>query len=635
MSTKPNEHLEALFSRYLDGQIGAEELAELERLILGDPKVADYLSEWCLIHRQIGDVLSEDRLHGLIDQYLVGRPGPPAALAGDGGRVTRAIERDSPSPIQMAAWAVGVCGVLAASVMAVLLWSEPERDGGSKSGRIAVATGHEQAEQSLVLGPQVNGRPAPGFSPISNPRLATAAAVNDAAPTPVASLTQLFDAVWADPDSALIHGQVLSTGERVALASGHAKVAFDCGAEIVLEGPCEFELLSDMAGLLHSGRITADIPRRAFGFGILCPSVDLVDLGTSFGVNVGDNGATQLHVFEGEVLCSPIQPAEAGSESLIHVRENEAKEFDAVGGGPGDIAIDKLQFASLRSRRRTRDDALHHVTTDQLALWLAADKEVMTDREGRVVNWPDILLGDNISAEDALQSDPDARPLLVADAFGRLPGVRFDGDSDFLLTTPLETTDDQTVAIVCQFSASALDEGRIWGGQILNYDGPPSRYLSNTLEPGVLQIGEPLLESQFRPTLITGQVFAGFVGALTVEAGRVDAHPVGVGRPTLVTYTYSYSAGRSELRINGSSAGVSRAFAPQGITSRKIIGRHAWMQLFFHGDLAEMLIYNKALSPEQLAATSAYLAQKYSIPLSMGTDSQTDSSPAIAPAGTR
>jgi hypothetical protein len=39
------------------------------------------------------------------------------------------------------------------------------------------------------------------------------------------------------------------------------------------------------------------------------------------------------------------------------------------------------------------------------------------------------------------------------------------------------------------------------------------------------------------------------------------------------------------------------------------------MQNFFHGDLAELLIYNKALSPKELAETTAYLAAKYSIVL--------------------
>ena len=183
--------------------------------------------------------------------------------------------------------------------------------------------------------------------------------------------------------------------------------------------------------------------------------------------------------------------------------------------------------------------------------------------------------------------------------------------------TPLETTDDQTVIFVCQFSPTAFDKDRKWGGQIINYDGPPSRYLSDTLEPGVLQIGEPLLAKEFRPTMLTGQVFAGFIGSATVEAGRVDAVPVGANRPVIVSYVYDYEYenGRSALAINGRTYGEAKAFAPQGITSRKIIGRHAWMQNYFHGDLAELLIYNKALSPQELADTTAYLAAKYSVTL--------------------
>ena len=144
---------------------------------------------------------------------------------------------------------------------------------------------------------------------------------------------------------------------------------------------------------------------------------------------------------------------------------------------------------------------------------------VTTDSNRRVVAWQDIVYGDNLSAEDAIQQDELARPTWLPDAVNGRPGVRFDGKSNYLLTTPLETTDDQTVIFVCQYSPAALDKSRKWGGQVINYDGPPSRYLSNTLEPGVLQIGEPLLASQFKPTLLTGQVFAGFVGSAVVRHG--------------------------------------------------------------------------------------------------------------------
>jgi hypothetical protein len=373
-----------------------------------------------------------------------------------------------------------------------------------------------------------------------------------------------------------------------------------------------------MAGYLSLGRITAHVPRRAFSFAILSPEVDMVDLGTSFGVDVADGGRTELHVFEGEVLCSEPKKQTVGQRNeVIHVTASSAMEFGAASGLAGNIAMNQEQFSGLMALRRAKEVTAGNFAEDKLALWLAADVAVTTDPSDRVISWQDIVHGDNMSGEDAIQVDEKARPLLVRDAIHGKPGIRFDGKSDFLLTTPLETTDDQTVVFVCQYGPQAFRPDRKWGGQIINYDGPPSRYLSDTLEPGVLQIGEPLLESEFQPSLLSGQVFAGFIGSATVESGRVDAVPVGEGMPVVVAYVYDYEYehGKAYLMINGRICNESRAFAPQGITSRKIIGRHAWMELYFGGDLGEMLIYNKALSPEELAETTAYLADKYAIQL--------------------
>ena len=150
----------------------------------------------------------------------------------------------------------------------------------------------------------------------------------------------------------------LTKGEQVALKSGMVKVTFDCGAEVVLEGPCDFWLQDAMIGYLASGKITANVPRRAFSFAILSPKVDFVDLGTSFGVNVGDNGHTELHVFQGEVLCSETnQPADEPGD-VIHVTASKAMEFGTAGAEPNKIAVNEHQFSGLISLRR----AVHSIS---------------------------------------------------------------------------------------------------------------------------------------------------------------------------------------------------------------------------------------------------------------------------------
>lgn len=598
--------LEALLGRYVDGTATENEMADLEARVLADDALADRASRWCLMHRQITELMAEHSLHEMMDRFVQGAPGPPKQVFGAGHAAARTSAAAPRAAVDgrrrhwiVAAGTTALVAVIA-TIAAATFWP---RDSHSVAGPESAQNG----------GGAIMRRPGVAPDP-----LRFDANKNNGTPVGdviIATLTRLSDAIWANGATTLSPGDQLAVGDRVALASGMAKVTFECGAEVVLEGPCDFAIQSQMLGFLNSGKITADVPRRAFGFAILSPGVDFVDLGTSFGVNVGGDGRTELHVFEGEVLCSQAAAAEGDPSATIHVRANRAVEFAARGGDRSNITMDAKPFSQLIALRRPADVAAPRLPAQRLALWLAADGAVATDDRGRVTSWQDIIYGDNLSAEDAVQSAADARPLLAGQALNGRPAIRFDGDSDFLLTTPLETTDDQSVLMVCQFTPNAFKPGRRWGGQILNYDGPPSRYLSNLLEPGVLQIGEPLLEEQFQPTLVTAQVFAGFIGSATVEVGRVDAKPIGADAPMILAYTYDYSRRRAELRINGRSYGQSRAYAPQGITSRKIIGRHAWMQNFFHGDLAELLIYNQALSADDLAAATAYLADKYAIAL--------------------
>jgi hypothetical protein len=588
---------DALLSRFLDGAASAEEMATLEMQLHRDERFAEHFARWCLAHRQITELLTEGELHKLMDQFVTSAPAfPKQSFRRPAGLQDQPAETHSvstrhddtyPRRVSQVRWARRLSAIAVAAVVIVgsawLFSSLPLRE---QSQPLAVNTAPSEEDAPALKSQQ-----------------------------PAATLTQVVDGTWADDAPRLHHGQPLPEGSRIALASGMAKVTFDCGAEVALQGPCDFVVQNRMVGVLRSGRITANVPRRAFSFAILSPQVDFIDLGTSFGIAVGNNGKTQLHVFEGEVLCSPSQPQDGERNKVIHVTANKAMEFALPSQSPNDIQVNEQDFSNLIALRRAAHVEPGHVTERNLALWLAADVAVTTDPTGRVIAWQDILYGDNQSAEDAVQADENARPLLVSSCLNGRPAIRFDGSSDFLLTTPLETTDDQTVLFVCQFSPSAFDKSRRWGGQIINYDGPPSRYLSDTLEPGVLQIGEPLLEKEFKPSLLTGQVFAGFIGSAVVESGRVDTRQIGINTPVVVAFVYDYEYGKSYLTINGRSFGEARAFAPQGITSRKIIGRHAWMQNYFHGDLAELLIFNQALSPKELDQTTEYLAKKYGIAL--------------------
>ena len=564
-----------LISRFLDRDLTPEEVSLLDKRVTEDPEFSELLARCSLTHRQVLELFHEDKLHELLDQAVLGAPSlpkglrtPPLPAAGTWHR-----------PFQFRAAWVGLAAALCIVAAGLYFWQNPLTPREDQVAQPAPSQTDAEQEWSVV-----------------------------------ATVTRAADCMWPDGAQPMNVGDQLEEGAHVVLESGLVKLTFECGAEVVLKGPCDFLVENSMLGYLKSGCVTASVPRRAFTFAIRAPGIDFVDLGTDFGISVDEGGQSELHVFEGEVVYRQ-DIEKRKSSDVVHVLEDEAVQFKTPLDNPSDIEVNRDLFSSHFKLRNGEFSGPVLPVGRDLTLWLSADEGVSTDDDGHVISWHDRLLGDNKVAEDAFQMNQPERPLLQPGAVNGLPAVRFDGQDDFMLTTPIETTDNQTVFLVCRFTPAAFSEDRIYGGQILNYDGPPTRELTSTLAPGVLQIGEPLLQEEFQPSLLTAQVFAGFVGKTTVEAGRVDSYSVGVDTPVIVCYRYDYNNRKAELMLNGQTCSEAKAFAPAGLTSRKVIGRHAWMELFFHGDLAELLIFNRALGDQETGEVTRHLAERYAIAL--------------------
>lgn len=133
----------------------------------------------------------------------------------------------------------------------------------------------------------------------------------------IARLVQVVKAKWGGEHSDLKKGARFSQG-KIVLESGLAKLRFTSGARVTLEGPAEFEILDDDLTRLISGRLSAKIPKSAIGFKVDTPTARVVDLGTAFGVDVEDDGSTEVAVFEGEVEVElPKDSPRSGGKRLI------------------------------------------------------------------------------------------------------------------------------------------------------------------------------------------------------------------------------------------------------------------------------------------------------------------------------
>ena len=149
-----------------------------------------------------------------------------------------------------------------------------------------------------------------------------------------ASVAQIVDADGG--------GTKLRIGERLSaqtiqLHSGFMRLAFDDGVEVTLQGPAEYELVAAGKTLLKSGLLTANVPPGAEGFVVDTPNAEVVDLGTSFGVDLTDKSTTLVSVFDGEVEVSDSNEKRLLKEGES-VRIETGKQIESVEMNPESFA---------------------------------------------------------------------------------------------------------------------------------------------------------------------------------------------------------------------------------------------------------------------------------------------------------
>jgi hypothetical protein len=164
-----------------------------------------------------------------------------------------------------------------------------------------------------------------------------------------AILTRALDAKW-DASAAPAVGSVLPKG-RLALASGWVQVEFFSGARVILEGPADFDLVSNNEGLCRYGKLRAFVPPQAQGFTIRTAGIKLVDRGTEFGLRLDRNGEAEVHVFQGRVELR----SSTASEDLTvgkAVRVDRAGAVQTISANPDSFLT--LSELNLRSAEEAK-----------------------------------------------------------------------------------------------------------------------------------------------------------------------------------------------------------------------------------------------------------------------------------------
>lgn len=401
----------------------------------------------------------------------------------------------------------------------------------------------------------------------------------------------LEGAVWARGTEHLEFGDRILLGQELNLESGLVELLLTSGAKVTIEGPARFEATSELEGNLTLGKIAAAAPRVARGYTVLTPTSELVDIGTRFGVMVDEQGDSELHVFDGDVVARSL--SKQHSNDLVQARENEAMRFTASSTGPERFAARRDSFVEFIQSGPLPSELPPLPVTDKLSVWYAADMCTEYSVGEAVSVWRDLLVGDNDFADNAWQFEDARRPRLMEDQSGHR-ALRFDGWATCLETSPIDPSRQQTFCFVCLPAPNSYADG-IQGQVLLKYGNGPAMELGLVKGP------------RFRGWAWTGKADK-FEGE--VQSGRLPTD-----RPSVIVYEYDTIANHSRLWIDGKLK--SRADAPIAVLQPgcKYIGSHNRMQYRakYFGGLYEMAIYDKCFKAKDIGKLSTYFKDRYDI----------------------
>jgi Concanavalin A-like lectin/glucanases superfamily len=219
-------------------------------------------------------------------------------------------------------------------------------------------------------------------------------------------------------------------------------------------------------------------------------------------------------------------------------------------------------------------------------LWLAADDALASAKGGKVQTWQNPQVP-NVSAT-AVKAG--ATPAVVANALNGHAVVRFDGTNQMLMTTtdigPKRMPEGTIIAVISSKTAASSPLRKLYGDDNGGYDRAVG--LDNRGDKNY--------------TVFTG---SGVAGYFQLEADK-----------TYLTVD-QYSPKEFSGWVNGKPAlsKIAAAWADEALPNMYLGGTGTSYDEFWNGDIAEVIVYNRALSEEERKKVEDYLAKKYGLTL--------------------
>lgn len=122
-------------------------------------------------------------------------------------------------------------------------------------------------------------------------------------------------------DSQLVQGQIIT------IVQGVSRLELDSGVVAVIDGPAELSLIGRNNLQLSSGHAWFQVPENARGFQVTCPDLEIIDLGTEFGIDQREDRSPEVQVLKGRVKVRAL----AGKRQALDLVAGDGAELSPDG----------------------------------------------------------------------------------------------------------------------------------------------------------------------------------------------------------------------------------------------------------------------------------------------------------------
>ncbi|PTY00482.1 hypothetical protein DB346_15795 [Verrucomicrobia bacterium LW23] len=257
------------------------------------------------------------------------------------------------------------------------------------------------------------------------------------------------------------------------------------------------------------------------------------------------------------------------------------------------------------------------IPTEGIRLWLRSDAGLTlagTAPNQTVTTWADQTFHGNTATQPTAANQPVYVPA-ASGIFNNKPLLRFNGTAArFLEAIDQHSLHPENLTIIAVTAPVVTTPLATAPGRILSKPYTPGApwnapYVNYQLS--ATPIGQPQL------ALSTLYSYQQTTATLTAAPPAPGAAQLLVATYDGVTQTLYHNGGITSTSPSLGPIAYAPSTAPAPIPSNLAIGTRSPTSLaeHFNGDLAELLIYDHALSPSELADVSSYLATKYAITL--------------------